>query len=489
MPLSLEQGRFRTTLPWFFPALFFLIPTRLETFRRLSRAPYEFVNEETLEKVRIPSFLAKSTGVNPKDSKYSADPFYPYLASRAKPLFDNILNRTECPVIPNDPHSHQMFYFLGYPDERSFLNGTEKAPGIWGNIAAILDEYQIDIAELEPYRQFAQQCYTNGAQKKRHSGENYICHPLRMIWHYVSKLHHQQAAVSPQRIRNTIQTMLLHDILEDDQLNCTFTPTQQTAEVLLEAENPKNHFYQGIILPAELKKTLEALMADDYRTYLQKPITDPTGIAAEVKRFDRLDNLLTVFKTSWVKVYKKAVETAASMTAIEWTAEFSHDFAGNHRKFKQLVKTGEDRHIFVVSTIADAVDYMLIAKLSRQLQDACVKTYPDISWEDGALQARLEKKLERQWLNPATAGRDLPELLSLKTHLADQYTGDPTLGSSPFGYPEIAGYVARASQILNKVHHAPVAVGQPYDYWQNDTFLEALPREMRRILEFYFGRN
>lgn len=300
---------------------------------------------------------------------------YPELFSR---LHEEALalseEKKETHILPVSPETKKLFCFLGYEDEESFKAGILK------EIEIFSQKHGLNFARIRQTFEFAEFAYRLGKQPQRKTGETYIAHPLRALWYYLTFLekHKTQEEIIEEKEyhQKIVELLLLHDVLEDVPWEETPSPYYQSEKALrispwgsggqyvLDAINPEKTSSARIIISQDILYLLHVLTRKKDNALISEVTDeDPTGQAAIVKFFERLDNVLTSFHyTSYLSAIRKMEESQITMGRIGW-----------HGFFKNIKEKSLIFDIFAGKANASIAAVSLLAGIFKESYFACFK--------------------------------------------------------------------------------------------------------------------
>lgn len=365
-------------------------------------------------------------------------------------------------IIPSDPASRRVFQFLGYPDAETFI------PGIGRQILSLTSKYEIPTQQYEDAITLAERVLTGIS---RYSKEPYICHIYRTIWYYLTAQEHLGALSQKDHgfVGRDLATIVMHVLLEDgkgvtlSESHLYGTPPKYT--LLTPFGDIDN------ISPSQYV-TLKALQAWDKRRDLRNVIgLDPSGKAAELKLFDRMDNTLTTWhKTNWRNLIKFLYETYTSMGLLGWTARFSGNFFGN---LKMLYKLADGRHweaILATNLISHGM-YMAGVEEIKGIFTKRMQQQYGMEFTHATLDRWMQDFLSKYRGIPCSS---FPQLFSLKTNVVDKYmeknipeesSHQPfgqTFPSRPFGFQDLIPYMKTVWDTGSLTPFTPYYPGKAY---------------------------
>ena len=364
-------------------------------------------------------------------------------------------------IIPTDPVSRRVFQFLGFPDAETFIHGISH------QISQVMEKNGIPHRQFDEAIAIASQVMKG---KKRYSDEPFVCHIYRSIWYYLTAQEHLGVFQSPRHefVGSDAATLAMHVILEEGQNVSLKEETQ-------EGEGSKYYLtslFGNIEVSHQQYVTLKALRAWDRQRKLKNAIElDPTGKAAELKLFDRLDNTLTLwYKTNWAQLVRKLYETYRSMGVLGWTARFSGNFIENTKMLLTLMDGKNWEAILATNLISFGMYNAALEEIKRIFITRMETTY-GMDLTPPELDAWLEEFLGKHSGIPCSS---LPELFNLKTNVVERYQEKlaseilfhDTLPSypypRPFGFTDLLPYMQLVWDTCSLDPYIPYFPGKAY---------------------------
>lgn len=286
------------------------------------------------------------------------------------------------PILPIPDEVRQLFMFLGFKNEQEFRKN------ILAGINEFCSLYGLDFRRFQEVFDFADFAYSQGKFPKRYSRESYVCHPLRMVWNYLSFLEERKDSITNQRdsIQNTMEVMLLHDLLEDLdfeetapnynslsalQISPRYQSANQSSNYMLDVINHERTYSKKLILSDSNLRVLQALNRQKDHTLLTEIlVTDKSGTAAVVKYFDKLDNTLTGWHyTRYVDAVRNMLEIITTMGAVGWQNTFRGDFNDVLNRIFKVAGGSEWKFIAAVPLLARMMSETYIACFKKELDE------------------------------------------------------------------------------------------------------------------------
>lgn len=442
-------------------------PSRLRFFLRQTR--------ETLPKQWLESDIRNITlpvhaGLRPFAQELAGfAPVDPARQTTVSERLFSIYETSDADIIPGHAMARRVLCRLGYDSDAEFISG------LVAHIGEKLVSYGVDPALFNQTLELADACYRNSDQSRRYSGEPFIFHPLRMIWYYLTRLETNRHRPPAARVNLVVLGMLVHDIDEGKRDRRCLELTE-SGYVLSDGQ-------QQATLPGSLSTTIDAL-ADETAypdNYQQRAATvDRTGVAAEIKRFDRLDNLFTyMHKRDWKHVLMKMSETAHVAALIEWASAFSQDPGTTVINLMHMFVHGMPEDLFLFS-LANGLAYRAYIHINQKLRLALEQA--DIPFRRSDL-AAISDNLKQQRRYHIFDTDAIDQKLDLSTRLVEPYCrAFPHSQLSdfvPFGYSQLKPLISDAQDLLFNFRWISFpAYGRPYDLWVKTRFPDTIGLEL-----------
>jgi hypothetical protein len=353
---------------------------------------------------------------------------------------------------PASPDEVMVTHFLGYENEQEFksnlrhhimsaFESTGMSPTVRDLVMLRYDQV-LDFAH-NVHAEF------NGTRK---SGESYSCHLVRTLWFYITKLQSESRLPSDEQGAREIIELMLHDVLEDAKqgqggIKPGIFPAEYPDTYEIVAPKSKSIGQNDIVklngISRKSKVTLEALNATKSKVgkELQHVVEeDPSGVAADFKGCDRLDNL---HDTRYIKQLQKLMykfrETLFSFAGISaYPYERVHPGAIARMSEDELA-TALAPHLFALGLHTD-----MLARIQKHI---ATDTYPPPSDEEiGDIKRVAQTVADGKGY---ILFKDIPSHFSIAAQ-AQAYMKrkkeDPNI--KPYGYDEIAAYARKSLKYL-----------------------------------------
>lgn len=352
-----------------------------------------------------------------------------------------------------------LFTFLGYGGETSFLVGMKE------RIKLYLVSKRINYEKFEKELNFADQAYKRGDHPKRLSGESYLCHPLRMVWNFLTLQKESGVFGSEENnyLSDMVTVFLYHDILED-------VPDARLLETV-DGGNGNRHYYldAGKGLKREIShrvyETLEAVRAENKQEYLAKAAySDSNGMAAAIKLYDRLDNLFTLwYHDDWPGAFRVLVESITSLGTLGWVAGFSQPNKAL-KNLGSLILEHKNRHIVGPAMLSYGMYLSLVEGFRQKFRDD-VRKYRGINLEPADLESWYLGEVAKK---DNVGARSVASRLSLKSIYNDYfhpvYSYHRNLpGWEPLSFKHILPYLNRVAGTIDLESKQYYFPGMAYD--------------------------
>lgn len=369
---------------------------------------------------------------------------HPDITDLIQTELDELLYREIPDLIPRDAESKQTFQYLGFEKE-SFI------PNIRQQIIRKLKENDIPSDLFENALSFAEEAYQASREPERKSGEKYICHPLRMIWYFLTEMEETGSIKhKPEWIKDVINGMLFHDIGENIEGTVIKNDTLNI---------PSLDGFKTFPLTLPQSRALMALIADKEETYLQDVINeDPSGMAALIKLYDRLDNLFTLwYPQNWLHLLRKLYESYSSMGTLGWAAKFSGKTSEKIVNFGKIAFGTQWESVLSVNLIAFSLFEAAFERM-KQLVYNRLKAKHGIDLRNNELDRWIKEKTLK---HRSIAVSDIQERFSLN-RIVEEYSHKKN--GEPFGFKYIVGHLKRVKDVLFwTIHIQPYFPGRFYD--------------------------
>lgn len=314
-----------------------------------------------------------------------------------------IMAQEQQTIVLHDELSRQMFLRLGL-DEHSqvaeTLGGHIRdflADRLAGNDPAAIEEA---LRRYDTVFDFARRVYNLTDKPTRKTGEYYYQHPIRVAWYLLSYLEHEgKLPTDPNELMELIECTFLHDggedlgAREDDAREGKFRVFSRPRLDVRPKETVRDQIQRDLhddYLPYGLedwemvlvnqddqeistqpisrgqRTTLRALTARNAQTYLHQSMhEDPSGRAALIKMFDRLDNLLTYPPdTTWQKLMGKVIESFTSMGQVTLHARYGQNRTEKIGDMLRCMQQGR----FVQLLPLNVLSYSLFLQIASHVQ-------------------------------------------------------------------------------------------------------------------------
>jgi len=455
-------------------------------FAAMSRGiPVEYPTQEELEN-RVRSFLLERlVGVGsetfPKDEKLGLSATH-RLLTRHPDIYSilgeeliSILDESEADLIPTDDISIRTFKFFGYPNEEEFLNGIEKIN------SDTLEFWGIPSERYKASLNFANQAYTYGREPRRKSGEQFICHPQRMVRYYLTAREDRLANNNPktkEEVLDDIEIINLHDVLEN------VPGSRLEGDKLIIPDKRDRGWLSYSITPDQIV-TLQALNAVNSKTYLADILRlDTSGKAAEHKVFDSLDNLPTLwYHKSWTGLLRKLVEYYTSMASLGWSASFSGKFTKATNEYIRRVRSDDFILPLSVTLLAVMLQETAISRITGHIRDKVREKY-SIDLRNQELEEIFNKRMKQFNGTPTSY---FSEELSLKNTAETywrQFSEESPASFHPFGFNDLAPTINQAlNMFARKIRYSLPYPGGFYDSWIELPFGETMKQVVRFTIQ------